>query len=120
MSKATWGAFQGTDLDAQLREADVTQVVLDRRRDQRRRGVHGPGGARHGYHVVLVTDVMTDMDPENHRHSVEKIFPRIGETTTTAGPAPALDAAVLTARTVAAPRLRGPGGRPRGRPRRSR
>jgi len=26
---------------------------------------------------------MTDMDPEAHRYSVEKTFPRIGETETT-------------------------------------
>jgi hypothetical protein len=27
---------------------------------------------------------MTDMEAENHDHSVRKIFPRLGETTTTA------------------------------------
>jgi hypothetical protein len=26
---------------------------------------------------------MTDLDPVSHQHSVEKIFPRLGETTTT-------------------------------------
>lgn len=29
-------------------------------------------------------DAMTDMDPAAHQHSIEKIFPRLGETTTTA------------------------------------
>jgi nicotinamidase-related amidase len=38
----------------------------------------------HGYHVALVVDAMTDMDPTAHQHSVERIFPRLGETTTTA------------------------------------
>ena len=38
----------------------------------------------HGYHVVLATDAMTDTDPDAHRHSVEKIFPRLGETAATA------------------------------------
>ena len=37
----------------------------------------------HGYHVVLVTDAMTDRDADAHRYSVEKIFPRLGETATT-------------------------------------
>ena len=37
-----------------------------------------------GYHVVFATDAMTDRDADAHRHSVEKIFPRIGETDTTA------------------------------------
>jgi len=37
-----------------------------------------------GYNVVLVTDAITDRDADAHRHSVEKIFPRLGETDTTA------------------------------------
>jgi nicotinamidase-related amidase len=37
----------------------------------------------HGYNVSLVVDAMADRDPDAHRHSVEKIFPRIGETATT-------------------------------------
>jgi nicotinamidase-related amidase len=34
----------------------------------------------HGYDVVLFVDAMTDRDADAHRHSVEKIFPRLGET----------------------------------------
>ena len=37
----------------------------------------------HGYHVVLVTDAMTDLDPDLHRSSVQRIFPRLGETAST-------------------------------------
>jgi nicotinamidase-related amidase len=37
----------------------------------------------HGYHVVLATDAMTDVDPESHDHSVSKIFPKLGETAST-------------------------------------
>ena len=37
----------------------------------------------YGYNVVLVVDAMTDRDPDAHRHSVEKIFPRLGQTDTT-------------------------------------
>jgi nicotinamidase-related amidase len=33
----------------------------------------------HGYNVVLATDAMTDRDGDAHRHSVDKIFPRLGE-----------------------------------------
>lgn len=36
-----------------------------------------------GYKVVVVLDAMTDRDADEHRHSVEKIFPRLGETGTT-------------------------------------
>jgi Isochorismatase family/Transmembrane secretion effector len=37
----------------------------------------------YGYNVVLVVDAMTDRDADAHRHSVEKIFPRLGQTDTT-------------------------------------
>ena len=37
-----------------------------------------------GYNVVLVVNAMTDRDADAHRHCVEKIFPRLGETDTTA------------------------------------
>jgi nicotinamidase-related amidase len=36
----------------------------------------------YGYNVVFVVDAMTDRDADAHRHSVEKVFPRIGETDT--------------------------------------
>ncbi len=37
----------------------------------------------YGYNVVLVVDAMTDRDADAHGHSVEKIFPRLGQTDTT-------------------------------------
>jgi nicotinamidase-related amidase len=36
-----------------------------------------------GYNVAVVTDAMTDRDAEAHRNSIERIFPRLGETTKT-------------------------------------
>ncbi|MEU6711514.1 isochorismatase family protein [Nonomuraea sp. NPDC046802] len=38
----------------------------------------------HGYNVTLVTDAMTDRDAEAHRHSMERIFPLLGESGSTA------------------------------------
>jgi nicotinamidase-related amidase len=83
VTKQRIGAFIGTSLDSILRERGVTQIVLA--------GVATSVGVEatarsaydHGYHVVLVTDAMTDRDAESHRHSVEKVFPRIGEVETT-------------------------------------
>ena len=83
ISKQRVGAFIGTALDQELRSRGVTQVFLA--------GVATSAGVEatarsaydHGYHVVLVVDAMTDMDPEAHRYSVEKTFPRLGETDTT-------------------------------------
>ncbi|HEX3744521.1 MAG TPA: isochorismatase family protein [Bryobacteraceae bacterium] len=97
VSKQRWGAFLGTELDRYLRDRGVTQIFLT--------GVATSAGVEStarsafdlGYHVVLVTDAMTDMSAEAHRHSVDVIFPRIGETETSArvlemiGNLPALD-----------------------------
>jgi nicotinamidase-related amidase len=84
VTKTTWGAFSGTTLDEHLKDLGVTQVVLG--------GVATSIGvestARHahelGYHVVLATDAMSDRDSDAHRNSVERIFPRLGETGSTA------------------------------------
>jgi nicotinamidase-related amidase len=84
VTKQTWGAFHGTTLDAQLREHGVTLVVLG--------GISTSAGVEttaraayeHGYNVVLVADAMTDRDADVHANSVERIFPRLGEVTTTA------------------------------------
>jgi nicotinamidase-related amidase len=83
ISKQRWGAFIGTALHDELQKRGVTQIVLA--------GVATSVGVEstarsaydHGYNVTLVTDAMTDRDPDAHRHSVEKIFPRLGETDTT-------------------------------------
>jgi nicotinamidase-related amidase len=84
VSKQRWGAFHGTSLDEYLRGRGVTQVVLT--------GVATSAGVEStarsaydlGYNVVLVTDATTDRDADAHRHCIEKIFPRLGETDSTA------------------------------------
>ena len=83
VSKQRWGAFIGTSLNDELRQRSVTQVFLT--------GVATSAGVEstarsasdHGYNVVLATDAMTDRDGDAHRHSVDKIFPRLGEVDTT-------------------------------------
>ena len=80
VTKQRPGAFIGTSLDEILRWRGVTQIFLA--------GVATSVGVEstarsaydHGYHVVFVTDAMTDRDPAAHAHSLEKIFPRLGET----------------------------------------
>jgi nicotinamidase-related amidase len=84
VTKQRWGAFYDTSLDAHLQELGVTQVVLV--------GIATSAGVEstarsaheHGYHVVLATDAMTDRDPAAHDNSVERIFPKLGETSTAA------------------------------------
>jgi nicotinamidase-related amidase len=83
VSKQRWGAFIGTSLADYLRRRGVTQVFLVGVATSA--GVESTARSAHdyGYNVVLVVDAMTDRDADAHRHSVEKIFPRMGETETT-------------------------------------
>ncbi|WP_406329585.1 hydrolase [Streptomyces sp. NBC_00203] len=84
VTKRNWGAFHGTDLDLHLRRRGITQIVLAGIATSI--GVESSARAahEHGYHVTLATDAMSDIDIETHRNSVERIFPRLGETGTTA------------------------------------
>ncbi|MCX2732608.1 isochorismatase family protein [Saccharopolyspora sp. NFXS83] len=84
VTKRNWGAFHGTDLDVQLRRRGITQVVLGGIATSL--GVESTARAahEHGYHVTLATDAMTDLDADAHRNSVERIFPRLGESGTAA------------------------------------
>lgn len=84
MTKQRRSAFHDTGLDVHLRGLGVTQVVLT--------GISTTSGVEstarsaydHGYYVVLSTDAMTDIDPDAHANSIERIFPKLGETATTA------------------------------------
>ena len=84
VTKRTRGAFTNTDLEAHLKSHGVTQIVIS--------GVSTSAGvestARHaselGFNVVLAVDAMTDADADVHHNSVTRIFPKLGETGTTA------------------------------------
>lgn len=85
VTKTTWGAFPTTDLEAQLKAQGVTQVVVC--------GVATATGveatARQayeaGFNVTLATDAMTDRRSDAHDYSIANVFPRLGETGTSAG-----------------------------------
>jgi nicotinamidase-related amidase len=83
VTKQRVGAFLGTSLDAYLRERGVTQVVLAGVATSA--GVEATARSAYdlGYNVAFVVDAMTDLSAEMHRHSVEEVFPRLGETDTT-------------------------------------
>jgi nicotinamidase-related amidase len=83
VSKQRVGAFIGTALDEILRQRGVTQIVLTGVATSVGVEATARSGYDHGYNVVLVVDAMTDRDAEAHRHSLEKVFPRLGETDTT-------------------------------------
>lgn len=79
VTKRNWGAFYGTDLDVHLRRRGVTQIVLTGIATSI--GVESTARAahEHGYHVMLASDAMSDLSPEAHQNSLERIFPRLGE-----------------------------------------
>jgi nicotinamidase-related amidase len=83
VTKRTWGAFTGTDLETYLRGSDVTQVVVAGVATSA--GVESTARQAHelGFNVALAIDAMTDLDADAHHNSVARIFPKIGETGTT-------------------------------------
>ena len=84
VTKRNWSAFYGTDLDLQLRRRGITQIVLGGIATSI--GVESTARAayEHGYCVTLATDAMADSSLDAHRNSTDRIFPRLGETGTTA------------------------------------
>jgi nicotinamidase-related amidase len=84
VTRRAWDAFSGSDLHEQLQSRGVTQVVLA--------GVATSFGVEStarraydlGYHVVVVTDAVTDLRAESHENSVTRVFPALGQTGTTA------------------------------------
>jgi len=83
VTKRTWGAFASTDLEAQLKANEVTQVVVT--------GVATGTGVEatarqayeQGFNVTLALDAMTDVRSEAHQYSLASVFPRLGETGST-------------------------------------
>ena len=84
VTKRSWGAFATTDLDSRLKSLGVTQVVIA--------GVATSYGIEstardaydRGYHVTIAADAITDPTPEGHGHSLDRVFPALGQAGTTA------------------------------------
>ena len=83
VTKKTRGAFTNTGLEQHLRQAGVTQVVIVGVATSS--GVESTARQAHelGFHVVLLTDAMTDTDADAHHNSATRIFPKMSETGTT-------------------------------------
>ncbi len=84
VTKRTAGAFTRTDLEAYLTSRGVTQVVIVGVATSM--GVEATARQAHelGFNVALAVDAMTDTQADAHSNSVSRIFPRLGETDTTA------------------------------------
>ncbi|MCS5735869.1 isochorismatase family cysteine hydrolase [Herbiconiux daphne] len=84
VTRRTWSAFAGTDLDTRLRALGVTQVVLA--------GIATTFGVEStarqaydlGYDVALAVDAITDRSPDAHDDAVARVFPALGQLGATA------------------------------------
>lgn len=84
VTKRSWGAFTGTGLEEYLRARSVTQVVVIGIATAI--GVESTARQAHelGFNVTLATDAMTDLSADTHHNSITRMFPRLGETGSTA------------------------------------
>ncbi|WP_020521683.1 isochorismatase family protein [Catelliglobosispora koreensis] len=81
--KHSWGAFYGTDLDAELRKRDIKRIVIAGIATNM--GVESTARAAddHGYDVTFAEDAMSGLDGDAHRFAVEYVFAKLGTVTTT-------------------------------------
>ena len=84
VTKRTWGAFTNTDLREYLQQRGATEVVIAGIATSA--GVESTARFAHelGFNVAFAVDAMTDASLEAHTNSITRIFPRLGETGTTA------------------------------------
>lgn len=84
VTKRSWGAFIGTDLEDYLKSRNVTQVVMTGIATSA--GVESTGrqANERGFNVTFATDAMIDGNPELQTNCLTRVFPRLGETGTTA------------------------------------
>jgi nicotinamidase-related amidase len=82
-TKFGWGAFHDERLDALLKRAGAGQVFLTGVTTSQAVESTARSAHERNYHVVVVTDAIGDLDAEAHRHSVDRIFPKIAELATT-------------------------------------
>lgn len=83
VKKRQWGAFYGTDLDLQLRRRGIDTIVLTG--ISTNIGVESTARSafEHGYQLYFVEDAMSCLSEEEHHHTVQHIFRRIGHVCST-------------------------------------
>jgi len=79
VTRSTWSAFAGTDLDAQLAKRGVSQVVLAGLATSF--GVESTARAAYdlGYSVVIAADAISDRSIDSHTNSLTRVFPALGQ-----------------------------------------
>ena len=84
IAKRQWGAFQGTDLEQQLRRRGITTLVLAGIATNF--GIESTARAATdlGYAVVFAEDAMSSLRADLHEFSIKNIFPFMGKVRSTA------------------------------------
>jgi nicotinamidase-related amidase len=83
VTKRSWGAFYGTDLDQQLRRRNVRTIVMGGVATNM--GVESTARAAfdRGYDLVFAEDAMSSLAAEAHEFAIKTIFPRMGRVRST-------------------------------------
>lgn len=83
ITRTTWSAFSGTGLDKLLGDHGITRLVLTGVATSI--GVESTAREAHdlGYEVVIASDAVTDLRPETHENSIQRIFPMLSQVATT-------------------------------------
>jgi len=82
VTKRSWGAFYGTDLDLQLRRRGVRCIVLGGIATHVGVESTARSAAEHHYELVIPEDLCSSLSAETHAFSFKHIFPRIARVTT--------------------------------------
>lgn len=87
-----WSAFAGTDLQADLERAAVREVVIVGLATTFGVESTARAAADLGFDVVVVSDAVSDPDPQAHDRSLTRVLPALGRVATAAEVAAALPA----------------------------
>ncbi|NKJ00949.1 cysteine hydrolase [Novosphingobium sp. SG707] len=84
ITKHSWSAFYETGLHDRLQELGVTEVVIIGIATSI--GVEATARAAYerGYNLTIAVDAVADRDQTAHDYSMSRVFPRIGQTATSA------------------------------------
>jgi len=79
ITKHTWSAFFETQLQNELQKRGVTGIVIGGISTSI--GVEGTArtASEFGYNITFASDATTDMNASAYEHSIDRIFPRMGE-----------------------------------------
>jgi nicotinamidase-related amidase len=83
VTKRQWGAFFGTDLEAQLRSRGITTIVLGGIATNFGVESTARAAAGLGFALVVVEDATSTMSDEMHQFPFKYVFPRLGRVRST-------------------------------------